>query len=82
MYDMDENQNTMYKDSSRQYYMFLFNPYLETEVAKAAGYNSVSDAMQVLSNYYVLTVRGSIKDVINKLSSTITDALENQGYKT
>lgn len=82
MYDMDENQNTMYKDSSRQYYMFLFNPYLETEVAKAAGYNSVSDAMQVLSNYYVLTVRGSIKDVINKLSGTITDALENQGYKT
>lgn len=82
MYDMDENQNTMYKDSSRQYYMFLFNPYLETEVAKAAGYNSVSDAMQVLSNYYVLTVRGSIKDVINKLSNTITEALENQGYKT
>lgn len=82
MYDMDENQNTMYKDSSRQYYMFLFNPYLETEVAKAAGYNSVSDAMQVLSNYYVLTVRGSIKDVINKLSGTITEALENQGYKT
>ena len=62
--------------------MFLFNPYLETEVAKAAGYNSVSAAMQVLSNYYVLTVRGSIKDVINKLSNTITDALENQGYKT
>lgn len=82
MYDMDENQNTMYKDSSRQYYMFLFNPYLETEVAKAAGYNSVLDAMQVLSNYYVLTVRGSIKDVINKLSGTITEALENQGYKT
>lgn len=82
MYDMDENQNTMYKDSSRQYYMFLFNPYLETEVAKAAGYNSVSDAMQVLSNYYVLSVRGSIKDVINKLSNTITEALENQGYKT
>lgn len=82
MYDMDENQNSMYKDSSRQYYMFLFNPYLETEVAKAAGYNSVSDAMQVLSNYYVLTVRGSIKDMINKLSGTITEALENQGYKT
>lgn len=82
LYDMDENQNTMYKDSSRQYYMFLFNPYLETDVAKAAGYNGVKEAMQVLSNYYVLTVKGSIKDAMNKLSSTITDALENQGYKT
>jgi hypothetical protein len=80
LYNMDENQNAMYKDTSRQYWMFLYNPYMESETAKAAGYNSPEDAMSVLSNYYVVTVRGSIKDAMDKVSKTVTKALGNQGY--
>ncbi len=78
--DLDENRNAMYKDTSRQYWMFLLNPYLDSEVAKASGFATSADAGKILSNYYVVTVRGSIKDAMDKLSKVIVKTLGNQGY--
>ena len=60
--------------------MFLFNPFIDPSLAKQVGYNTVADAKAQLSNYYVVVVKGSIRDAMDKLTTTITDTLSNQGY--
>lgn len=79
--DMDESSNMMYKDSSRQYYMYLYNPYLNPEFANMSGLSVPEDAETNLSNYYVVVVKGSMKDSMKKLSDVIKDVLSNRGYR-
>lgn len=80
--DMDESSNIMYKDSSRQYSMYLYNPYLNPEFKNMSGLSVPSDAETNLSNYYVVVVKGNIKDSMKKLSDVIKDVLSNRGYRT
>ena len=80
--DMDESSNIMYKDSSRQYSMYLYNPYLNPEFTNMSGLSVPSDAETNLSNYYVVVVKGNIQDSMKKLSDVIKDVLSNRGYRT
>lgn len=80
LYNMSSVTNILYKDSSRQYELYLFNPYLTEEMAKAAGYNSVAEAASRLSNYYFVVSQGNMKDNMDNLSKIISKALADQGY--
>lgn len=68
LYDMDPNLNAVYRDSSRQYTMYLWCPYEDAESQK------------VLSNYYFIVASGNMKEKMNSLTEVVVDALGTQGY--
>lgn len=76
LYDMKTNGNMVYRDTSRQYQMYLMNP--------AIGYTNndkeLEAAYKAGSNYYLVVCRGNIEDSVKKLQETITEILSNQGY--
>lgn len=76
LYTASATSNIIYKDSSRQYELYLYNPYVSGEVAQACGVSNPT----ALSNHYFVVSHGNIQDNMNKLSKIVTSALANQGY--
>lgn len=74
--DMKPNGNMVYRDTSRQYQMYLMNPaiaYTNNDVELKAAYEAGS-------NYYLVVCRGNIEDAVKKLQEKIIEILSNQGY--
>lgn len=74
--DMKPNGNMVYRDTSRQYQMYLMNPaiaYTNNEAELKAAYEAGS-------NYYLVVCRGNIEDAVKKLQEKIIEILSNQGY--
>ena len=76
LYNMNANTNIIYKDTSRQYELYLYNPYVNSEVADVCGVSN-PDA---LSHCYLVVSHGNIQDNMEKLSKIVSTALANQGY--
>lgn len=76
LYNMSSGTNILYKDSSRQYELYLYNPYANAEVAKACGVSNPN----ALSNCYLVVSHGNIQDNMDNLSKIVSRALANQGY--
>lgn len=75
LYEMKSNMNMVYKDTSRQYQMYLLNPYLgitEGEEYKLAFRNA--------SYYYLVIYRGNIEDAVKKIDGKVVEILTNGGY--
>lgn len=81
LYDMQENTNDIYRDTSRQYHMYLFNPYYDELFTENMSADVIEEHKKILSDYYIVVARGSVKDSMSNLSKTIKSALENQGYR-
>ena len=79
LYDMQDND--LYRDSSRQYYLYLFNPYYDELFTEGMKPEEVAEAQKKLSNYCFVVARGSVKDSMERLDKTIKSALENAGYR-
>lgn len=78
--EMKNDVNAVYKDTSRQYRLFLLNIYSSDDIARQAGYNSEEDARKNLCTYNLCVARENVEDEVNKLSDTIINALSNYGY--
>lgn len=76
LYNMSSNTNILYKDSSRQYELYLYNPYINGDVASACGVSNPN----ALSNCYLVVSNGNIQDNMDKLSKIVSSSLANQGY--
>ena len=81
LYDMQENTNDIYRDSSRQYHMYLFNPYYDELFTRGMSDDVIAEHKNNLSDYYIVVARGSVKDSMENLGKTIKSALENAGYR-
>ena len=81
LYDMQENTNDIYRDSSRQYHMYLFNPYYDELFTRGMNDDVIAEHKNNLSDYYIVVARGSVKDSMENLGKTIKSALENAGYR-
>lgn len=74
--DMKPNANMVYRDTSRQYQMYLMNP----AIAYTNNDQELQAAYTAGSNYYFVVCRGNIEDSVKKLQEKITEILSNQGY--
>lgn len=75
LYEMKSNATMAYKDTSRQYQVYLLNPYLgvtEGEEYKAAFRNA--------SYYYLVVCRGNIEAAVNQINEQVNKILTSGGY--
>ena len=75
VYEMKSNANMVYKDTSRQYQMYLLNPYLG--ITKGEEYDL---AFRNASYYYLVIYRGNIEDAVKQIDKKIVEILTNGGY--
>lgn len=75
VYEMKSNANMVYKDTSRQYQMYLLNPYLG--ITEGEEYEL---AFRNASYYYLVVYRGNIEDAVKKIDGKIVEILTNGGY--
>lgn len=69
--DMDPNSNMIYRDSSRNYQLYLYDPILDDEDV---------DVKDRLKSYYFIVAHGDAKNQLNKVEKSIANVLKNRGY--
>ena len=76
--DMDRNQNMWFKDSTKQYEVYLMNP------ALSSSYNGTEDEVNAvrkkLSSYTIWVSKGDISKNIKKIYDAINKAIQDAGY--
>lgn len=75
LYEMKSNATMAYKDTSRQYQVYLLNPYLG--VTEGDEYEA---AFKNASYYYLVVYRGNIEDATKQISEQVNKILTNGGY--
>lgn len=85
IYDMNASTNLVYRDTTGQYELYLYNPSLmyakDDTKDLAENYKALYNAVANLSNYYFIVSNGSIEPVKNRLSKAITKTLETAGFE-
>ena len=75
LYEMKSNATMAYKDTSRQYQVYLLNPYLG--VTEGKEYEA---AFRNASYYYLVVCRGNIEAAVNQINEQVNKILTNGGY--
>ena len=84
IYDMDASTNLVYRDTTGQYELYLYNPsliYSNDGKPFEESYKEKYAAITNLSNYYFVISNGSIKPIKDRLSKAITSTLETAGFE-
>lgn len=76
--EMDVYTNCMFRDATRQYEVYLYNPSLNPEVNRST--TAMRNAATYLSSYQLVVSRGHIKDNVNKIYEAINNAIIEGGY--
>lgn len=93
--DFDPNKTIIYRDSSRQYELYLYNPsrnqnlqpsdsgkQLLTDNGDSSYTVEESALYNELGGYFLVVSKGPVKETVDKIAKVITSALETQGYTT
>lgn len=75
--EMDINVNCFFRDVTRKYEVYLYNPSLNSEVNNQ---EEVENAKQYLSGYQLIVSYGHIKENVDKIYKAINDEIVNGGY--
>lgn len=74
-----DSSNVWFKDSTKEYRVYLVNPSLSDEVN--ATKEKKLAVMPHLKGYTIWVVKGSINDQLKVLNDTILEQLDTEGYK-
>lgn len=77
--DMNRNLNCWFRDSTKQYEVYLMNPALSADYNPSA--NEVAAVRNHLSSYTIWVSKGNIEDNITVIQDAIMNAIENQGFE-
>lgn len=80
--EMDYHTNCIFKDATREYQVYLYNPSIKIQGGKTTEEEAraISVVRKLLCGYYIVVSRGNIQDNVKKIYDAIDSAIRAGGY--
>lgn len=80
--EMDYHTNCIFKDATREYQVYLYNPSIKIQGGKTTEEEAraISVVRKLLCGYYIVVSKGNIQDNVKKIYDAIDSAIRAGGY--